>query len=1173
MAGEVTSTTITPHPTVSVLVEAPGYVSITKKIPLKHRFTHPDFPEPALRNDVVVQMLPTGITVTNIPSDVLETQASTVEVRGMVRGLGAITSLSYTFRGSTRSIALNANNQFQLDLRLPVTSDQTAYLLQLKAVDSLGPALEAQKVIIYVPEFAPDEVVVQFYPGVTQTDINRIVDKLNGTITDGLPSIKLYQINLPKRSRSNVLNTIDKLRNDNEYNQFVVNTLPNFYFLDSQDKVPNDLYYNDRKAGVDFRQTTSFSKIQMEEAWGITTGTKPAEKGIIVAVIDGDGVDWTHPDLGANIWNNLGEDADEDGHTIEFDPDNDRWIMDPDDINGIDDDKNGYVDDLIGWNFCEKNNNKTDPNDPSPDPISTKNPNNFHGTLIAGIIGAVSNNNRGVAGINWGVKIIPIKKCPSPGYSIEDDEESSLFQAGSQGVTLKASGELFKTIKAFAYASSMNAQIINASFGSFLRANDASQKANFKALQEIMDRINDPSVLYVFSAGNDALNLNRVDGVIDCTQYDYKSEKVSKITSLGNCLRFPQHIAMPNKILVAASDSYDTSDNFIGKSAFSNYGVQEVEIAAPGRKIYNTAPPTINGSEHCVKIGSPKEPGKKFYLYCRVTGTSFAAPMVAGAASLVLAHYPSLRGQPTLLKQRLLDTADLLNGVDSYRDITPYVQEGRRLNVFKAVGGDTDEMDNDRHPLPTIPTLTLSTQKLWRITTPSPTLEYAQDKHLIACDIDNDNDQDIIILTGKNIYRTAGDDLLTSESILLVNDGKGKFTDETHSRMNIGKQDLIGGDCGDVDGDGDNDLILASFLAFRSKRHVAENKNILLINDGEGVFHKAPDSSLPNIYDNSRDADFVDIDNDNDLDIFVANSIDQQERINGSLTRRGRSNVILLNNKNLNNKNVFFSDASDRLPKENTASGAGNGSSHNAHIVDINKDGCPDIYVANQMPGNFVPHVIDQFFINHKDSKLENCGDHFTDEALSLGILAGRNQGRDSSKDMVNDGQSSDLLERTDSAHEVAFADIDGDGDQDLIIARRQKETNLIYINNFIQNGKKNKTVSFSNESHRLSPNPRLSTSTLDVGDLTGDGCPDIIFGNGDLNTFEAYQDQMYVNTKNNDGECTGEFIETGENNGIPRFTSTTKHILFFDADNDHDLDVWFGNYGERDLFFFNTIH
>ena len=69
------------------------------------------------------------------------------------------------------------------------------------------------------------------------------------------------------------------------------------------------------------------------------------------------GCDWDHPDLINNIWNNLGEDFDNDGHTVEWN--GSAWVFDPGDINGVDDDSNGYTDDFIGWDFAGNDN---DPN-------------------------------------------------------------------------------------------------------------------------------------------------------------------------------------------------------------------------------------------------------------------------------------------------------------------------------------------------------------------------------------------------------------------------------------------------------------------------------------------------------------------------------------------------------------------------------------------------------------------------------------------------------------------------------------------------------------------------------------------------------------------------------------------------------------------------------------------
>jgi subtilisin family serine protease len=92
-------------------------------------------------------------------------------------------------------------------------------------------------------------------------------------------------------------------------------------------------------------------------------------QGVIAANHDS-GCDWDHPDLVKNIWNNLGEDFDNDGRTIEWN--GSSWVFDPGDVNGVDDDANGYVDDFIGWDFLGNDNN--------PGPSGT------HGTNTAGII-------------------------------------------------------------------------------------------------------------------------------------------------------------------------------------------------------------------------------------------------------------------------------------------------------------------------------------------------------------------------------------------------------------------------------------------------------------------------------------------------------------------------------------------------------------------------------------------------------------------------------------------------------------------------------------------------------------------------------------------------------------------------------------------------------------------
>jgi subtilisin family serine protease len=99
-------------------------------------------------------------------------------------------------------------------------------------------------------------------------------------------------------------------------------------------------------------------------------------QGVIVSNIDS-GTDWDHPDLINNIWQNLGEDADADGKTLEWN--GLSWVFDSGDINNVDDDSNGRIDDFIGWDFASNDNN---PNESS----------GSHGTATAGVVAGDGTN-------------------------------------------------------------------------------------------------------------------------------------------------------------------------------------------------------------------------------------------------------------------------------------------------------------------------------------------------------------------------------------------------------------------------------------------------------------------------------------------------------------------------------------------------------------------------------------------------------------------------------------------------------------------------------------------------------------------------------------------------------------------------------------------------------------
>ena len=206
-------------------------------------------------------------------------------------------------------------------------------------------------------------------------------------------------------SLNKIYRLIFNIKSDSEI-RALIQELNNFDFIHSAEfeykrkplYTPNDQYYNNQ---------WFLPAINANNAWDLWTdlGNSPGNKNVILASVDL-GVNYSHADLKNNIWQNLGEDADGDGHTIEGSGSN--WYLDPGDLNGIDDDdwdnnENTYIDDLVGWDPAGLGG--IDDNNPDP-------PHNnswSHGTHVAGLLSATTDNSTGIASAAFNCSIMAVK--------------------------------------------------------------------------------------------------------------------------------------------------------------------------------------------------------------------------------------------------------------------------------------------------------------------------------------------------------------------------------------------------------------------------------------------------------------------------------------------------------------------------------------------------------------------------------------------------------------------------------------------------------------------------------------------------------------------------------------------------------------------------------------------
>lgn len=404
-----------------------------------------------------------------------------------------------------------------------------------------------------------------------ETGVKRIIVKYKDeSKADSIKNYTKSKLNLSKLSSRKKFKkgNFELLEIDDNANVSVVlselknNSAVEFAQEDYQVKLgsaANDTLFNEQWAlknsgqAINGVQGTSNTDLSAENAWDITKGNSD----VVVAVLDTD-LDISHEDLSQNIEVNTRETPN----------------------NGIDDDNNGYIDDVSGFDFANNSNS-----------VYSSVYGQSHATHLAGIIAAVSNNNKGVSGISPNVKIMPLK-----------------FVNNGIGYTSDA-------IEAIQYAEANGAAIVNCSW--WTSENNIALK----------DAISSSNMLFVTAAGNSGTN-NDLSPV------------------------YPANFNLSNVISVAALDNQGNL------ASFSNYGLNTVDIVAPGKDIISTIP----GNQ-----------------YGYMSGTSMAAGFVSGVAALLKSKDSAITASQIKEKIKFSDV--------NSSALSSKIQNGRILNAFYALGG------------------------------------------------------------------------------------------------------------------------------------------------------------------------------------------------------------------------------------------------------------------------------------------------------------------------------------------------------------------------------------------------------------------------------------------------------------------------------------------------------
>ena len=384
---------------------------------------------------------------------------------------------------------------------------------------------ELSDLLLHHPEkYKAHELIIRFRSGLSQPDRLQTLSLIEGSITESILTPAMQRdgdregIRLVHTAQT-VPEALSRLHNLPQL-QFAE---PNFLYYHAL--ASNDAYFTNGLLWGMYSNNSSPANqygSQAAEAW---TAGHTGSANIAVGIVD-EGVQYNHTDLNGQVWTNP------------YDP-----------VNGLDDDKNGYVDDIHGWDF---NGNDNSVYDGSAGTQGTDD----HGTHVAGTIGAKGANKTGVAGINWNITLIPCK-----------------FLGPNGGSTAGA-------VKALDYLTDLKTR-----HGIKIIASNNSWGGGgySQALYDAITRANSNNILFIAAAGNGGN-----DGAGDNND----------VTA-----SYPSGYAVANVIAVAAIDRSGRL------ASFSNWGAVTVDIGAPGVSVYSTVPVNAYASYSGTSMATPHVTG------------------------------------------------------------------------------------------------------------------------------------------------------------------------------------------------------------------------------------------------------------------------------------------------------------------------------------------------------------------------------------------------------------------------------------------------------------------------------------------------------------------------------------------------------------------------------------